>query len=398
MTDAAHTTPNDRRGLATIASISGAVLCIVGFIAEPRRMAAAYLVAYVAVLAVVLGVLAMIMIARLTAATWFVALRRQAEQVTATLPVLAVLFIPVLVASRWLYPWASPTGDPRLAAAMQAKSPYLNLPFFIARAILYWAVWLGLEEILRRASLAQDHGDSPSIAHRLRLASALGIVAFGLTITFAAFDWMMSLAPTWYSTVYGVNYFAGAMVGGLALLAVLTERGRRRGELPETIGADHLHALAKLLLTFVLFWVYIGFSQFIVIWSAEIPVESSWYVVRTRGGWSALGMVILIGHFVIPFLALLVLAVKRRPVLVAALGIWLLVMHYLDCYWNVMPDAAARTTWTPLAPLWDLAALLLICGIASLAWSTRRSGEPAVPRGDPDLVPSLDYSTREVLG
>lgn len=390
--------PSESRSPAIIAAVAGAVLCVIGLIVAPRRTAAAYLVAYVAVLAVVLGVLAMIMIARLTAATWFVALRRQAEQVVATLPALAVMFVPVLLAARGLYPWASRVEEPTLRAAMEAKSAYLNLPFFTVRAVVYWAIWLAVGETLRRASLAQDRGDTPRVAHRLRVVSAVGIVAFALSVTFAAFDWMMSLAPTWYSTVYGVNYFAGAMVGGLGLLAVLAERGRRIGALPEAVGADHLHALAKLLLTFVLFWAYIGFSQFIVIWSAEIPVESTWYVVRTRGGWSALGIVILAGHFMIPLLALLLLAVKRRPALVAALGAWLLAMHYLDCYWNVMPDAAARAPSTPLGLLWDLGALLLVCGIVTLTWSVRRAGEPAIPQGDPNLVPSLEYYTRNALG
>lgn len=375
-----------------VAIVAGAALCVLGIILEPRRVIAAYLVAYVAVLAVVLGALAMIMIGRLTAATWFVALRRQAEQVAATLPVLAVLWVPVLVASRWLYPWVSP-DDPALRAAVDAKSAYLNLPFFVIRAVVYWIVWIGLAMILRRASLQQDGGDSPRLERRLRVASAVGIVAFGLSVTFASFDWMMSLAPTWYSTIYGVNYFAGAMVGGLALLAVLIERGRRRGELPASVGADHLHALAKVLLTFVLFWVYIGFSQFIVIWSAEIPVEASWYIARTRGAWSTLGAVVILGHFVIPFLALLLLAVKRRPVVVAALGVWLLVMHYLDCYWVVMPDAAARAPWTVLGFLFDAGALCFIVGVTILAWSRARAGEPAVPRGDPDIVASLEYST-----
>ena len=390
--------PNGWRSPAGFAAGAGAILCVIGLTVAPRRVAAAYLVAYVAVLAVVLGVLAMIMIARLTAATWFVALRRQAEQVAATLPALAVMFVPVLVAARWLYPWASRAEEPSLRAAIEAKSAYLNLPFFIIRAIVYWAIWLGVGEALRRASLAQDHGDSPRVAHRLRIVSALGIVAFALSITFAAFDWMMSLAPMWYSTVYGVNYFAGAMVGGVALLAVLAERGRRTGELPKAVGADHMHALAKLLLTFVLFWAYIGFSQFIVIWSAEIPVETTWYVVRTRGGWSTLGIVILAGHFVMPLLALLLLAVKRRPALIAALGAWLLAMHYLDCYWNVMPDAAARAPSGVLGLLWDAGALLLVCGLVTLTWSVRRAGEPAIPQGDPNLVPSLEYSSRAVLG
>lgn len=378
---------------ALVVSAIGFVLCVIGLFVDARRTAAAYLVAYVSVLAVVLGALAQIMIARLTAATWFVVLRRQAEQVAGTLPIFAVLFVPVLLAARLLYPWTAHPGSPDVAP----KSAYLNLPFFVVRSVLYLSVWIATAELLRRTSLAQDAGDSPRLEHRLRLTSAVGVVVYALTVTFASFDWMMSLTPAWYSTIYGVDYFAGAMVGGLALIAVLVQRGRSNGELPDAVAADHVHALAKLILTFVLFWVYIGFSQFIVIWSAEIPVEASWYVERTRGGWSTLGAVLVIGHFVIPFCALLLLAVKRRVWVMAALGVWLLGMHYLDDYWIVMPDAAPHGVGSAFGYLLDLGALLLVGGIATLTWAIRRAGEPAVARGDPALGASLEYSTELTL-
>ncbi|HEX3087052.1 MAG TPA: hypothetical protein VHQ23_00245, partial [Ilumatobacteraceae bacterium] len=329
--------------------------------------------------------------------TWFVALRRQSEQVAATLPAFAVLFLPVLAAIRVLYPWAAADISPEIAASVHAKSAYLNIPSFIVRAIIYWAVWLGLERALRRASLAQDAGNTPSLERRMRVLCAVGIIAVGLTMTFAAFDWMMSLSPTWYSTVFGVDFFAGAMVGALALLAVLVARGRRTGELPESIGVEHLHALAKVILTFVLFWLYIGFSQFIVIWSGEIPVETSWYVPRTRGGWAILAWVVIIGQFGLPFCALVVRSLKRNVAFMTLLGIWLLVMHYLDCYWTVMPDASRLAMHGFAGYVMDFGALLLVAGVGSLMWSARRLGEPAVPRGDPELSASLDYSTSASL-
>jgi hypothetical protein len=273
----------------------------------------------------------------------------------------------------------------------------LNVPFFTIRAVAYWAIWIGFSIGLRHASLAQDAGDSPRIARRLRVLSVIGIVAFGLSVTFAAFDWLMSLSPTWYSTVFGVDYFAGAMVGGVALLAVLVARGRRRGELPAQVGVEHVHALAKVLLTFVLFWVYIGFSQFIVIWSGEIPVETSWYVPRTRGGWATLGLVLVFGHFAFPFCALLIRRFKRSIGAMALLGWWLLAMHYLDCYWIVMPDASRLAMHGAFGYLMDLGGVLLVAGVASLVWSARRLGEPAVPRGDPELEASLQYSTSAAL-
>jgi hypothetical protein len=375
---------------AVAATALGALLCAVGLVVDPRRTAAAYLVAYVACLSVVLGALAMIMIARVTAATWFVVLRREAEQVAAVLPALAVLFVPVVAAMRWLYPWVAasqlPTGPVRDAAL--AKGAYLNVPFFLIRAAAYWAVWLTLTALLRRASLREDGGPSAEAEHRTYVASAVGLPLFALATSFAAFDWMMSLDPTWYSTIYGVSYFAGGMVGAVALLVLLVIRGRRRGELPEPVGADHLHALGKLLLTFLLFWIYIAFSQYIVIWSADLPVEAEWYVVRTQGAWGALAAVLIAGHFAIPFCALLLRAVKRSAVAMGALGMLLLVMHYADVYWMVMPDAAQVTAGS----VWmDGAAVLFVGGAASLAWAVRRAGEPTVPRGDPALAASIAY-------
>jgi hypothetical protein len=375
-----------------IVAAVGAIGVVIGYVLDPARTAAAYLVAYGACLAVALGALAMIMIARVTAATWFVAIRRQAEQVAATLPVFAILLIPVLLSYRLLYPWA---GDvevlaPDARASVLAKSAYLNLPFFVGRAVVYVVAWIVTAEMLRRASLSQDAGDSRRLDRRMYAVSAAGLIVFAVTLSFAAFDWFMSLTPAWYSTIYGVNYFAGGMVGSLALISLLVARGRVRGELPQGVGADHLHALAKLLLTFVLFWVYIGFSQLIVIWSAEIPIERGWYAVRMRGGWEILGGILVAGHFALPFCVLLVQAIKRSTVAMASLGGWLLVMHYLDVYWIVMPDAPFHGGWGYIA---DAAALLFIGGAACAVWAVRRRGEAMMPVGDARLVASLQYST-----
>ncbi len=372
-------------------ALVGAICMIVGFIVAPARAAAAYLVAYGACVGVALGALALVMIARVTAANWFVAIRRQAEQIMATLPVFALLLIPVLLSSRLLYRWTAPNErlPETTRVAVHATAAYLNTPFFVVRALVYFGVWILISTLLRRASLAQDRGDSPALERRMYVVSAIGLVAFAFTVSFAAFDWFMSLSPGWYSTIYGIDYFAGAMVGALALVTVIVAAERRHGVLPSEIGSDHFHALAKLLLTFVLFWVYIGFAQLIVIWSAEIPAERGWYALRMRGGWRVLGAIVLLGHFALPFCALLVRAIKRSPSAMAIIGACLLVVHYLDMYWVAMPDAPFTGGWGVAL---DAGALLFIAGTAGATWVIRRAGEPSVAEGDPRLPDSLQYS------
>jgi hypothetical protein len=261
------------------------------------------------------------------------------------------------------------------------------------RAVLYWGTWIALAELLRGASLRQDRaggaGDAAAaraLDRRMRALSAAGLPALALTLTFASFDWMMSLSPAWSSTVYGVYAFAGGAVGALALLAVLAAR-RPRGDATNPVGDEHRHALGKLLLTFVLLWAYLGYSQLIVIWSADLPREVAWYVAR-RGGWDAVAALLVVGHLIVPTLALFVRAVKRSALLLGALGAWLLAMHYVDVYWLVLPER----TPGQVAPHWlDLATLAAVTGatVATAVW--RRGAEPAVPERDPRLPEALAY-------
>jgi hypothetical protein len=389
MTSDAPTTRATGRPVTAMAiAVIGAIVLAVGFIVEPARTAAAYLTAYTTAIGVVLGALAMVMIAQLTRATWFVVLRREAEQIIATLPALAALFIPVLLSMHVLYPWTHPeTLPPAARALVDAKAGYLNVPFFFVRAIIYFVVWIGLAELIRRRSLAQDRDEQPG-PRPLYGVSAWGLPLYALTISFAAFDWLMSLTPTWYSTIYGVYFFAGGMVGAMGFLIVLTEHARRRGELTDVVATDHLHALAKVTLTFVLFWTYIGFSQLIVIWSGNIPAEVVWYRARVAGGWAALAGVLVFGQFALPFCALVVRSFKRSFVLMMILGVWLTVVHYLDVYWVTIPAGAnghVAQVWT------DAGALLFVGGVTAATWALRRRGERTAPVGDPRFHASLEY-------
>lgn len=376
--------------IAFVVGVVGIVAWAIGLGTSPRMAYGAYLVAYATGVSLALGTLLLVMIGHVTNATWFVVFRRITENAAATFPIFILLFLPVLLGLGVLYPWAGPLSA--LSADVQtkilAKRAYLNVPFFIVRAFLYFFIWTVFSLWLRHASIRQDADPSMAPWRLQRRISAGGLPAVGLALTFASFDWLMSLSPTWWSSIYGVYFFSGAMVAAIALVAVLAYSCQRVGLLTYLAAPEHYGALGKLLLTFVIFWAYIAFAQYLIIWIADIPAEASWYLVRTSGGWAALGIVVLVGQFAIPFLLLLFHWLKRRPMFMAVLGVWLLVMHYLDIYWLVMPSLfpnGAPVSWPTIAAIFGVGGLGLAFGI----WQMR--GHAIVPRGDPELAASIEY-------
>jgi hypothetical protein len=386
-----------RDRLATAAVVTGAIglaVWLVGAMLEPRQALASYLFAYTAALTIAVGALIQVMISHATAARWFTVLRRLTLNVAGSLPMLALLALPMLFGVHALYPWASPerlTSEARTLAVR--RQAWLNVPFFIGRAAVYIAAWTSCAEWLRAVSLRQDHaiGDGEVATTRAeRRASALGLVVVGLTLTFAAFDWLMTLDPLWYSAIYGLYVFAGGFLAALGLVAVVGYAATRRGSRMEgVVTPEHFGALGKVLLTFVIFWGYIAFSQFLIIWIGDIPADASWYVVRARGSWGVLALVIAIGQFALPFVALLSRELKRRPLALAAIGAWLVVVHVLDVYWLVLPAIhpdAIHLSWL------DFAACLMVGGFATAAAAVRAHGHALVPLGDPYLEPSVQYA------
>ena len=313
-----------------------AAVIVVGLIVDVREVAMTFLVAYAACVSVVLGVMTIILIAHLTTATWFRPFRLRAQRVLQSLPLLAVIGVAMLPAVPVLYPWA---------AAQSPAHRYLNAPFFVVRWIFYWTIWLSIASSLRTAWRLEQSGDFARAARRFRVTACVGLILLGVTMTFAAFDWLMSLTPGWSSTIYGVYWIAGSLGGAAALLAVLA--GDARDGWPSVSTSD-LQSLAKLLLTFVLFWLYIGFAQYIVIWSADLPSEVPWYVLRLRGGWAALATALLFGHFVLPFALLMLRAARRNRGVVAGIGVALLGFHYLDIAWIAMPGTVSVRWWTAI--------------------------------------------------
>jgi len=336
------------------------VVTLVGAVRSPREAAVAFLVSYAAVLSVVLGVLAMTMIAHLTAATWFRPFRPHSARVIRVLPVLAGLGVLLLLALPVLFPWAAGAE-----ASGGDIGRYLNAPFFNLRFVIYWAAWVAIESALRVADGIAATGDVVRATERYRRVSVIGLMVLGLTMTFASFDWMMLLTPDWSSTIYGVVWFAGGMVGALALLAILAWKDANRHAF-SLISTDDLDSLGKLLLTFILFWLYTGFAQYVVIWSGGLPREVTWYVARTRGHWGGVAVALLFAGFVFPFLVLLVREARRSFAVVAMVSVVLLAVHYLDTLWIVMPGAIAPSWWTLL-----LAITTLVIVVASIAGPLR---------------------------
>jgi len=354
---------------------------------SPERFFASWLVAYVFFLTLALGCLYFVLMHTAAQGGWGVVVRRVAENAAATLPLFVPLFLPVALGLQYLYPWSHPDAAAS-DALLRWKRPYLNEPFFYARAAAYFAVWSGIASWFLRLSLRQDGTPDDALAARLRRWSGPLLIPLGLTHTFAAFDWMMSLDPRWYSTIYGVYSFSGALVAAVAFLAIMAVSLRRSGLLPGLFNAEHLHDLGKLLFTFTAFWAYIGFSQYLLIWYGNIPEETVWYRHRLEGAWLLLSVALAAGHFVVPFFFLLPRAIKRNATALVGAGAWMLLMHLVDVYWMVVPDVHGH----PAAPgILDAAALLAVGGafLAVFGWLLRR--HPLVPVGDPRLAESLAF-------
>jgi len=320
--------------------VGGLGLCLLGGFLNPAQFFHAYLLAYLFWVSLALGCLALVMLHHLVRGAWGTLILCLLEAGGRTLPLMGVAFVPLLFGLGHLYAWARPevvAGD----VLLQHKSPYLNVPFFVLRTAAYFAIWIVLSTCLTRWSRQLDQAATPSAAQvllrRLRRLSGPGLGLYVLTVTFAAVDWAMSLEPYWYSTIYGMMFLIGQLLVTLAsavvILAVFTHFDPFAG----VVTPAHVHDLGNLLLAFVLLWAYLAFSQFLIIWSANLPEEVPWYLHRTRGGWEWIGVVLLVCHFAVPFFLLLARGMKRRLETLATIASGLIVMRLLDLFWLVIP-------------------------------------------------------------
>ncbi|HSB78093.1 MAG TPA: hypothetical protein VLM91_04850 [Candidatus Methylomirabilis sp.] len=333
-------TPSPQLDLVRTRSLQVGVLallvCVAGAFFSPQQFFQSYLLAYVYWIGITLGCFALIMLYHMVGGIWGFAVRRLLETGVQTFPLMAVLFLPILGGVRWLYVWTRPGLTPA-PEAVGGHEAYLNLPFFVVRVIAYFAIWIVAGYFLNTWSLEQDRTADPSLTRRLRMLSGPGLVVYGLTVTFASIDWVMSLEPEWHSTIYGMMYMVGFILEALTFIVVVEYLLSHREPLAHAATPGHSHDLGNLMLTFVILWAYLNFSQFLIIWAENLTDEIPWYLHRTTGGWQAVAFLLILFLFALPFLMLLSRAAKRRAASLSALGLAILVMRYVDVFWLVAP-------------------------------------------------------------
>lgn len=325
------------------------VIGLVGAFADAQRFFFAYLIAWVFCVSIAVGALFFLMINHVVKARWMTTIRRIPEAIVANFPLLGLAGLPVLIGMHDLFHWTHAElyaeGTETYDYLLAGKAPYFFFPFaagtfpffFVLRYVLYFAVFSYLGLRLYRLSVQNDTAPSAENTFAMRYTSAWGILVAGVLAAFASYDFLMSLDPHWFSTIFGVYFFAGAWLANVCLMILVALWFRQKGLLVNTISNEHLHDLGKWMFGFIVFWAYIFFSQYMLYWYANIPEETMWFLKREREGWETVTAALFLFHFVLPFLIMLPRVAKRIPVLLAVMAGWLLVMHWFDLFWMAMP-------------------------------------------------------------
>ncbi|MBA4066107.1 MAG: quinol:cytochrome C oxidoreductase [Isosphaera sp.] len=383
------------RTLAVVVGVSGVALAV-GAATEPRQFFHSYLFGYVFALDVALGALFWVLIHHVADAGWSVGLRRVFENVTRAVLPLAALIVPVLVGiyTGNLHQWYDfihkdpATLHGHEAHIQHVKHVYFSAPFFIGRLALYFAVWVIYSRMMRTWSAGQDAVGGAALTRKMQWWAPSGVALLGLTATFFAFDLVMSLQYTWFSTIFGVYFWAGGIRGSLAAGVLIVLALRAAGHLRHTITVEHLHDAAKLMFGFTVFWAYIAFSQYFLIWYGNMPEETQFYLLRRNGAWYPVSMLLPVLYFVVPFFMLLPRAHKRSPAWLALISVWILVMHAYDLYWQVMPVLHPDTVHLSYL---DAAAPVCLFGVVLLATVRGLQRLPLIPVRDARLGESIGY-------
>jgi hypothetical protein len=362
----------------------GLILCVVGAIFRPAQFLQSYLFAYLFTLGLALGSMAILMLQYLTGGDWGIVTRRILEAAMRTLPWLAIGFLPIALGMRSLYVWARPAQA--AAEGLDFRTEYLNAPFFVVRAIVYFAVWLAMAHWLDRWSREQDRGDALGSLKRLRRLSGPGLVIYAVTITFAAYDWVMSLNPEWYSTIFGLLIIGGQALSAMAFVVLVAALLSKREPMARVLRPRHFHDLGKLLLAFVMVWAYLAFSQLLIVWAGNLPQEIPFYLPRMQTSWRIVGALLIVLHFALPFALLLSRDLKRRAGLLAAVAGLVIVMRVIDLFWLVAPEFRRQGL---MIDWFDPVTVVGLCGVWLALFIRELKARPMLPLRDPHLADAV---------
>ncbi len=391
------TFPADWRGKSPFLIVAGAILVIVSLVLYLatgeglRSFLHSYLANYMFALTICLGALFFVMVWHLVRSGWSTAIRRIAELYAATIPYLALLFIPILVTvvagGSALYEWNVGPGQ-GLEEIVERKLVYLNKHFFTIRTLVYFAIFILAARYFVGQSRAQDDSGDFDVSRQLQKWSGPGVILFSLALNYAAFDWVMSTDPAWFSTMFGVYIFATSTFSFMSVMILTCYLLQRRGRVEKTIRIEHYHDLAKFLFGFIVFWTYIAFSQFMLYWYGNIPEETLWYGHRMDHGWQWVGLLLIVFHFAVPLFALMKRTHRRNPAWLAGWAGFLLVMHWMDLTYLILPNVGPLTPILAVAHFVGWIGMVMIF-LALFLW---RVGEtPIVAIKDPWLPDSLAY-------
>jgi hypothetical protein len=373
-----------------VAAVVGLVLCVVGVFLHKEggeRFFESYLFAYMFWFGITLGSLGFLMVHHVTGGGWGFIIRRMLEAATRNLPLVFAMFVPIaFIGFHHLYEWSDPAhvvGD----KVLESKQAYLNLPFFYARLVFYFAVWITLAFFLNKWSRQQNESDDPKLYVRATNLSAGGLVLYILTVTFAVFDWIMSLTPHWFSSLLGVIFIGSQALATLSLMSLLVQKLAGKTDLVSRIEPRYFRDLGNLMLAFTLFWAYTNFSQFLIYWSGNIAEEVEFYTARLVGPWLVIGATICVFHFFFPFFCLLSSSLKVKVENLARLAGFLIVMRHVDLFWYVVPTFRKEGAhdWMSVFYITDIGAPLLLGGLWLWMWTREVGKEMLVPLGDPRL-------------
>ena len=374
----------ERRAL--IVGVGFTLLLAVGLVLDRNQFFHAYLFAFGFWAGISIGSLALLMLQHLTGGGWGLVIRRVLEATTRTLPLVLILFVPIVLGAHRIYKW---TDAHEIAEhpVLAEKSKYLNLSFFTVRAAIYFAIWLALAYFLNRWSLLQDRTADRKYTKNMRVLSGPGMVLFVFTVTFASIDWFMSLSWEWSSTIYGFIFVAAWGLSALAFTIAVMAALSKHEPMNNVVAQLHFHDLGKLLLALVMLWSYFAFSQFLIIWSGNLPEEISWYLPRIHGAWGAIALAVIVLHFAFPFLFLLSRSFKRHAGKLVIVAVLILVMRLVDLFWMIAPNfppEGFHVSWM------DLVAPVALGGLWLAVFARALTKRSLIPINDPQYGTVLE--------